>query len=444
MWNNMKRIFVILLVIINFTNINAQTSTDVNNAISVVTQFGNEISLWCRDKKLGDFGDCSSHWYRLTALTSGAENCIINDDLVKKFRIDAVRDTVRIDIENYICGVLDDQIMNGITFRMSNVKMFKGDVPRAKKEGPPPVFIQADMEFSGSLNMKMSNVFWVRDGKIVKVESDTSKMSQAQRAYASRNYETAFKLFRELAYESFTNYEAQYYTALMEIYKDGCKGIMSDDIRDYEAYVWIIHILSFSNNQSLTQKAASVLLAYSMSAKPDETTGLIATQKPIESNRLLFFDKSRQKYGFKDLFGRVVIPCIYNVAYPFSDGRAAVITENGTKCYIDPNGNVVTSAYDGISAHFYMGRSFVLTNGTAYLIDKFDKRLVILKDKYKTVDAGICKYTFLTRSDGLIDVYNFSGTLIFPKVYSVQIDTERKKVVITESNGKKTYCDFSW
>ena len=181
-----------------------------------------------------------------------------------------------------------------------------------------------------------------------------------------------------------------------------------------------------------------------MSAKPDETTGLIATQKPIESNRLLFFDKSRQKYGFKDLFGRVVIPCIYNVAYPFSDGRAAVITENGTKCYIDPNGNVVTSAYDGISAHFYMGRSFVLTNGTAYLIDKFDKRLVILKDKYKTVDAGICKYTFLTRSDGLIDVYNFSGTLIFPKVYSVQIDTERKKVVITESNGKKTYCDFSW
>ena len=171
MWNNMKRIFVILLVIINFTNINAQTSTDVNNAISVVTQFGNEISLWCRDKKLDDLYDRSSHWYKITALTSGY-NCVINDNLVKKFRSDGLC----IDIETYISDVLVDQIMNGITFKMSNVKEFKIDLPKLMRE-ERPVFIQADMEFGGSLNMKFTNVFWVRNGKITKIKSDDFGMA---------------------------------------------------------------------------------------------------------------------------------------------------------------------------------------------------------------------------------------------------------------------------
>ena len=438
----MKRIIAILLVFINFTTINAQTSADISNAVSVVTQFGNEISLWCRDKKLGDLEDRGSHWYKITALTSGSSNCVINDNLVKKFRSDGVNDK-SIDIENYISSVLDDQIMNGITFKMSNVKTFKGDVPKTKKEGPPPVFIQADMEISGSLNMKFSNVFWVRKGKITKIESDDSKMSQAQKAYASRNYETAFSLSREAAYENFTNYDAQYYTALMEIYKDGCKGIMSDEIRDYEAYIWIIHIISYATDYSLREKAANIILAYSMNAKPDPTAALIAFNKPMESDRLLFFDKN-SKYGYKDKYGKVVIPSIYKAAFPFSDGRAAVITESGTKCYIDNNGNVVTSAYDGICIHFYMGRSFVLTNNTVYLIDKFDKRLVILKDKYTKIEAGFGKYAYLYRTDGLIDVYNFSGNLVIPKAKKITTDVKNNKVIIEESNGNKTYCDFEW
>ena len=439
----MKKLTTILLCVICLSVSNAQTPTDISKSIAVVSQFGNEISQWCRDKKLGDIKNEDSHWYKLTALTSGSSNCIVNDNLVKRFRIDGVNDG-NIDIENYITGVLDDQVINGITFRMSNVKKFEGDAPKPKKGGPPPALIQADIEFNGSLNMKMTNVFWVRNGRITKIESDTSKMSLAQKAYAKRNYETAFKLFREVAYEKFTNYEAQYYTALMEIYKDGCKGIMNDDVRDYEAYIWIIHILTYSTDSEMTEKAAYILLTYSMNAKPDNTAGLIASNKPMESNRLLIYDKSKDRYGFKNQYGKIVIPCMYKLALPFNDGRAAVITESGIKCYIDENGNSVTSAYDGMSMKYYMGRSFVLVKNTVYLIDKFDKRLIILQDKYTKIESGFSKYAFLYRTDGLIDVYNFSGKEIISKATRIVRDQKTKKIIIYESSGKKTYCDFEW
>lgn len=50
---------------------------------------------------------------------------------------------------------------------------------------------------------------------------------------------------------------------------------------------------------------------------------------------------SNGKYGFVDKTGELVIPCIWESAYGFKDGRAKVYNDKFQEMYIDKTGRIV-------------------------------------------------------------------------------------------------------
>ncbi|MBQ3691009.1 MAG: WG repeat-containing protein [Bacteroidales bacterium] len=398
----MKKLLALFIAICASLCANANPNAD---AVDVVRRFGNELSQWCRD------GKSASHLDAIESLTSGEDNCYISDKFTEYFQYDESGDGSKL-LSSFLTA-FKKNIKKGMYFSLSNIRIATDYDDVKGKKDTPPVYVQADVEYSGSLNLKSTNIFYVRKGKIIQIVDYSSKTAEASRNYKRRNNEAAFRLYRELAYESFTNFEAQYKTALMEIYKTGCKNVMSDEIRDMEAYLFTLRICAFCTDYELKEKAANLLVAYSMSATPDELTALMACFRPLDSDRLLVYDSRTQKYGYKNQYGRLVIPYKFKKAYPFNNGRACIVTDNGKICYIDPSGNVVTSMYDSGNYAFFKGRNFCINNGTAYLIDDKDKRLKILSGNYRSNYTVLGKYACLQRYDGGVDVYTFSGDEVF-------------------------------
>lgn len=50
---------------------------------------------------------------------------------------------------------------------------------------------------------------------------------------------------------------------------------------------------------------------------------------------------SNGKYGFVDKTGELVIPCIWESAYDFKDGRAKVYNDQYKEMYIDKTGRII-------------------------------------------------------------------------------------------------------
>jgi hypothetical protein len=81
--------------------------------------------------------------------------------------------------------------------------------------------------------------------------------------------------------------------------------------------------------------------------------------------------KKDGKYGFLDLPGSEIVPCIYNDAYPFREGLAAVC-KDGKWGFVDKTGKeVIPPAYDYILSYRYEnGLAGVTVDGKWGLIDK--------------------------------------------------------------------------
>lgn len=399
----MKKVLLLALLTLVSTFCTAQSS-----AIAVVTQFGNEISKFCRDKSV------SAHEEKILGFTSGEDKCKLETKFMDYYHEDTYGAGNKL-ISSYMTD-LETNIEKGLSFKMTNVKIaYDFEVPTGKHE-KSAIFVQADIEYSGSLQLTTTDIFFVSNGKITNIIDSNTKMAEAGRAYRRNNYERAFQLYREIAYAKFDNFEAQYYTALLEIYKKGCKNVFCDEMRDMEAVLLTLRIVGYANNSyELQGKAKALAIAYRMDldygVRQNDNYGIRLLFRPMDSDRVLYYNSSTKKYGFKNLAGRIVIPCNFAYAYPFHDGRALIKTDNGKFAFIDVNGNIVTSIYDSANIAFFNGRCYCISNGVAYMIDKNDKRLAVVKDiKYKAVRPWFGKFAMLVRDDnGTLDIYKYSG-----------------------------------
>lgn len=160
-------------------------------------------------------------------LASGKIKCLVDDKITQ----DAVaNDQSQLltngtqEIISYL-NIFQDAIMQGQKYEMSNVKARPDFVePTAFKNETPPNFVSADLALSGKLVYNLTDIFYVREGKITKIidYSSDNSLGKALELYSNRKYDEAFKMFRKLAYADYGNFDAQYYMVVMEIKKQGC------------------------------------------------------------------------------------------------------------------------------------------------------------------------------------------------------------------------------
>ncbi|MBQ3688930.1 MAG: WG repeat-containing protein [Bacteroidales bacterium] len=419
----MKRT-VISLFLCMVTTLAFALPTD--SPVEIVKKFGAEITAWCNDKNY-------EHQENLLALTSGGENCYINDNIVRIFNNDGTsKESDNICVDAYF-DKIGDFVEKGLIFKMSDVQIVNDqDAPKAKNDAQI-TYVKARLEFNGPLTVKMTNIFWIQNGKIRKTTSDDSRISVACRAFKAKKYDEAFKMFRELAYESFENYDAQYYTALMEIYKLGCKSVFpNSEIRDMEAMVWMQKLFFFCQDSDLSDRARMLLLTYgglqyAMNPRP---TMLF---RPMDNNRILYIDPKTKKFGFKDNTGKIVIPCKYEAAFPFHDGVS--IAEIGKKyCLINTSGQVITPMFDSMG-FIFSGRVYCLNGNTMSLYSTNGKKLMTLEGKYDAISSLLCKYVLLSRPDGGADIFDYSGSQI-PAAEPKSAAIEGNKIVFKNAKGK--------
>ena len=104
-----------------------------------------------------------------------------------------------------------------------------------------------------------------------------------------------------------------------------------------------------------------------------------------------FYSATNDKYGYKDGGGKIVVEPRYDLAYPFTEGLAAVRLD-GKYGYLNESGKeVVTPKYD-FSWHFIGGFATVKLGGKFGFIDVTGKE--VIEPRYEEANNyhGNCCY----------------------------------------------------
>jgi len=98
-----------------------------------------------------------------------------------------------------------------------------------------------------------------------------------------------------------------------------------------------------------------------------------------EAPETLFLVKQNGRYGFMNSTGKLVIPCQYELANPFSDGMAVVMAAGGWS-YIDPKGRMLLRPQFLEARDFSEGYAAVKVEGKYGYINK--KGYVVIKPQF--------------------------------------------------------------
>ena len=104
-----------------------------------------------------------------------------------------------------------------------------------------------------------------------------------------------------------------------------------------------------------------------------------------------FHSKANDKYGYKDIAGKDVVPPIYDLAYPFTEGMAAVRVA-GKYGYLNETGKVVVEPKYDFTWRFIGGFATVRSGKKYGLIDKTGKVVVPLQYDDANNYHGNCCY----------------------------------------------------
>jgi len=109
-------------------------------------------------------------------------------------------------------------------------------------------------------------------------------------------------------------------------------------------------------------------------------------------------------YGYINVKGEIVIPCIFNEAYDFNDGIARVMfseaTEDYRYSYIDKSGNILFDNKEFLNASDYSeGYAVVLTKGVSGLV------------KPETLETF--RYSYINKSGEYATKQEFEGAMPF-------------------------------
>lgn len=356
------------------------------NPTSSVLKFAGYMSEWCQTGddiyrlKLED-----EVFPKIGNNQSGAERCLVDDGLMKIF---AQRDTTG--LLSQIGTSQVDSYLQALTKAIGVDMQYMHEPPVWHKEYKEPVafeekvpiqFASMDFSTSGAVKYSGTDLFFVQGNYIVKIVDYDDPLAKAIKLYSKKDYKEAFRIFRELAYSDPNNYTAQYYTAVMEVKKQGC-GYLGK-IRDLEAAWWIARgkvAYSFEGYDIDKKRMMKLHHRYSIdeSCLPYNTNGKdfyldkLMTVKIMSEGLMPFKKNSKDSHmGYMDESGKVVIPCNYELTFPFNSNGLALIRLKGKYGYINRTGDLVIPAkYSKALMQFKDGRTFVLQNDTLLLIDE--------------------------------------------------------------------------
>lgn len=277
------------------------------------------------------------------------------------------------------------------------LKDYKEPVAYTDKKEDTRYFVKMDVSFKGDINYSGTDIFFVQGGKIVKIVDSESSIAKAIQLYSSRKYEEAFRIFRNLAYQSPRNFEAQYYTAVMEIKKQGCHYLGSK-VRDMEAAWWITRgkvATSFSWERERLEKlyfkfqVDSDMLPFSNLGR-NLFVSLLTTTKFMSEARVPFKDRTG-RYGFLNENGEIVVDAKYTFVSPFDPCGLAMVIKDGKVGYIDKGGDVkIPMEYENCMFQWIDGKTFVIKEGKLQIISKDGDTVKVLGEGYD----GVCSYFF--------------------------------------------------
>lgn len=436
-----KHIFVLSLIGLFVLRTQAQQPVDV------VQKFGAAMQQWCNTDEI-------EYHEQAMKLASGKIKCLVDDKITQ----DAVaNDQSQLltngtqEIISYL-NIFQDAIMQGQKYDMSNVKARPDFVePTAFKNETPPNFVSADLSLSGKLVYNVTDIFYVREGKITKIidfSSDNS-VGKAIELYSNRKYEEAFKMFRKLAYADFGNFDAQYYMVVMEIKKQGC-GFLDKKIRDKEL-TWFIAKNYYANNRDAINLAVKFPLdekQMDYAHYPSLYEWMLRCKQPVQSGLMMSFDAKTMSAGFVNESGSLVVPYgKYSVAYPYHEGRSLVVSKVTGRCgFIDEKGEeTVPMIYQNAISDFYKGRTWCVKDGDAYLVDNQGKVLkTILKHGNLCTFAPVGKYAALFKTDEIFDIYDYNGNLCYEDYTEWSFNSITGLVTMKKSGADDVKYKIEW
>lgn len=438
----MKRIFTIIFALLLYG-----AGSYAQNPVQVVRNFGDALSEWCKTDEIN---------IRIEKLdaANGKISCRVEDE-VSKLLVEKEPELLQ---SNFDLSVYLDGFQKGISsssgqkFQMSNIQVRPDFVePTAFSKDVSPEFVSADLALKGYLNCNTTDLYYVRGKNITKIidfSSDES-LGKAISLYSQRKYDDAFRIFRKLAYADFTNFDAQYYTIVMELKNQGC-GHLAKKVKDQEL-AWFIYKNCMGKDENALRLAmrfplndADMVYAHF----PSYYKWILRFKQPLNSNRMMTFNSKKMKCGFIDEKGKLVIDYKYDIAYPFHEGMSLVVSKVTKKSgFIDKDGNeVIPMKYKNAFWDFYKGRNFCIDiNNNAQLIDKNGTVLkTIGRYPYIVPSIPVGEYALLFKTEKLFDVFDYDGNLIYKDCNEWAADSANGIITVKRSGKKIVEYKIEW
>lgn len=428
----LKSIPFAALALFLFGNIcNAQSSQE-----SIVKTYGNYMSEWCKTSD-------DTYRKKIDGLVQGNIECRVDDGIMQIF------------VSKDKSGLLSsgtsfmDSYLNCITNAIKDGLVYTHGTPVWQKDYTEPTafndkteaplyFVSMDIDTKGSLNFSGTDLFFVRGRQITKIVDfkDDNSLAKAIELYSSHKYEDAFRLFRKLAYEDPGNYDAQYYTAVMEIKKQGC-GYLGSKVRDIEAAWWLVRgVLANSIERDWSKdRMAKLCVRFAVDETPLPFNNVnkefyikALISKQLFTQGLMAYKNKKGMYGFMNEAGTLVVPCKYNLVHPFDKAGHALVAKNGKIGYIDTEGNeIVPVKYDSGVTQFKDGKTYVILDGNLLLIDEKGTVLKEVGKGYETLSPLIVcgKAYAYNKTSKLYYLYDLEGNITSVESESYSIDLKQ-------------------
>lgn len=422
------------------------------------------------------FGKCMSQYldgeddiqYRsaLDAITVGRMKCLVDDNITDWISKQRGLPDGTMHIDDYLTQLRQWSFDEDIAYSMERPVVEKDfDIPtlgRDTKAAEPMQVVSARVHVSGDRTYDMTEIFFVRGDAITKIHSITmgeKSIGYALWLYNQKKYDEAFQIFRSIAHRNPRNYEAIYYTTVMEIRRQGCSSLAAS-VRDMEAAcnlfkAVVINRLSENKKLPITDDSLEELvrLAYYSGVNYKSIPYLGTQFASVLYSRFQIASEDRMQVmkkglaGFVDDKGHLVIPYKYDSSFGFNgEGYAAVsLPEDGNWGYIDRYGKeVVPVKWDSVSYDTKDGKAFVSDDkNNVYLIQISTGEVLKKMEGSYTVANSLPLGDFVallikdpyisTDQDPRLDIVDFEGNVIMREV-ELKLGENYQSIIV--SNGK--------
>lgn len=384
-----------------------------SDPLVVIVNYAKNLSAYA---KTGDIE------YRIALDETTPSNCLVNDVVAQHIVRENQYTAGTLRVADYYNAIEKWREKGELRILVDDITLQKNiKIPgeTSMLGGEPLQVVIGSLLVRGPVKLTDRVLYFVRGNKITKIisSSDKTTLGKGIELYSNKNYNAAFKLFRELAHSDRSNYMAQYWTAVMELHGEGCKHI-HPNIRKQEAIWWLSRgrekgkeflksswkehvkekkddisytnfVLKYGENlfynvypeaiglMTQAYNEANITSADNPFADRDDYTVLVSEYKPITHGLMMNYNETTDLYGFVNEQNEPVIPCKYRMAYPFSkNGLAQVTNLDGKKGFINTKGEeVIPCIYDRLLTSFIGHTTFAIKDG--YLLVVTDKNEVI-------------------------------------------------------------------